>query len=132
MGRTEKDHPVIGDTVYEVTGLIDDKAAVVHAVRMISYRADLDGKKASEKLLKQTEHIEANYEMVEKLLDIGESDDGLCIQVQWLGQPDKSDWTWQPVQELYEDVPDRVKTFLKKCKKNSLFKKVPDELNPQN
>ena len=43
----------------------------------------------------------------------------IFIQVQWLVLPDKCDWTWQPLQELHEDVPERVEHFLR-CSRKKL------------
>ncbi len=103
---------VIGDTVYDVSGLLDEKLEVVHAARLQLYRSHLDGTSMSTKLLKQAEHIEAKFEMVDMILDIREADDGIFFQVQWLGKPDKVDWTWQSITEMYEDVPERVQEFL--------------------
>ncbi|CDF77419.1 unnamed protein product [Chondrus crispus] len=42
----------------------------------------------------------------------GTRKEGIWIQVQWLGLPDRRDWTWQPLKELFEDVPDMVREFL--------------------
>lgn len=30
--------------------------------------------------------------------------EGICIQVQWLWQPEKCEWTWNALEELSEDV----------------------------
>ena len=68
---------VIADTVYEVTSLFDEHSEVVHAARLIKYRSDLDGMQVSDKLLAQAEQIESKFEMVEKLLDVSESEDGI-------------------------------------------------------
>ncbi len=56
-------------------------------------------------------------EIVDNLLDIGEADDGLHVQVQWEGLPDKVDWTWNAVTQLYEGVPEKLMEFLQKAKK---------------
>ena len=90
---------------------------VVHASRLLLYRDDLNGKEVSEVLRQQLEHIESKYEVIDKFLDISESKEGIFVQTQWLGQPDKVDWTWQPLPELFEDVPEKLEDFLSKSKK---------------
>lgn len=119
---------VLSETVYEVKCLITEKKEIVHASRLLLYRSDLDGKPVSSRLMKQVEHLEARYEMIERLHNIDETNEGIFIQVQWLGQPDRTDWTWQPLLQLYEDVPERVAGFLRLCKKK-LAKKALQQLN---
>lgn len=63
-------------------------------------------------------------------MEIGESPDGLFLQVQWEGLPDKRDWTWQPIAELYSDVPDIVQSYLANCKsKKKLVAKAKHQHN---
>ncbi len=40
------------------------------------------------------------------------------------GLPDKVDWTWNAVTQLYEDVPEKFMEFLQKTKKKKLAKKA--------
>ncbi len=75
--------------VYDVTGLNNEKTERVHAARLMLYRSDMDGKPVSPELMKHVELSEAKYEIVDKLLDIGEADDGLHVQVQWKVSPTK-------------------------------------------
>ena len=107
----------IGDTVYEVENLLSGQLETVHASRMILYRDDLNGKELSESLKKQLQHVESKYEVIDKFLDIAEGDDGIFVHVQCLGQPDKVDWTWQPLLELYEDVPEKLEIFLRESRR---------------
>lgn len=71
----------------------------------------MSGKVVSNELLQQAVHIETTFEMVDKLLQIGEANDALFIQVKWLGQHGNVDWTWQPLQALYDDAPDKDLSF---------------------
>lgn len=74
--------------VYNVKSVLTHALEHVHAVRSLLYRADLDGKKLLDNLMKQIEHSEAKYELVDQLMDIsGNKNDGISVQVQWLGLP---------------------------------------------
>ncbi|CDF35328.1 unnamed protein product [Chondrus crispus] len=99
---------VVSEIVYAVENLVTHQVEQVHAARMILSRAKMDGKKVSAKLMKHAEHSEARFEMIEKLMDVtGTRKEGIWIQVQWLGLPDRRDWTWQPLKELFEDCDAR-------------------------
>lgn len=52
---------------------------------MILNRADLDECEISLKLLKQDEHLESRYKIIENLLVVGRAFDGIFLQVQSLG-----------------------------------------------
>ncbi len=66
------------------------------------------------------EHSEAKYEMIEKLIDIGEDGNDIFIQVEWSGLPDKKDQTWNSVKDLNQDIPEKLKEFLNTTKKEKL------------
>lgn len=109
---------IISELVYEVENLITHAVEQVHAVRLNIYGAKEEGTTVSAEFLQHAENSEAKYEMVEKLLDISKDGNGeICVQAQWLGLPDKCDWTWQPVQELFEDVPEKLTEFLQRSGK---------------
>ena len=77
----------------------------------------MEGAVVSKELMDLAERTEARYELMENLMNIGEDDDGIHIQVQWLGLPDQRDWIWVPLPTLLEDAPDMLTSFL------SMFKK---------
>ena len=75
------------------------------------------------------DRTESRYGIVEKIMDVGEAPDGLFFRAQWEGLPDKRDWTWQPVSELYTDIPDILTEFLKIFKsKKKLVAKIKRQL----
>lgn len=41
------------------------------------------------------------------------------ILLQWLDLPNTHDVTWQPLQELYEDIPERMTEFLSTTTKSA-------------
>lgn len=123
----------LGELVYEVEDLLKGERTTVHAARLLPYRAALRGEEVSPELRNQAEHMEAKFEVVEELVDIAEGDRGIFIQVKWLGLPDKCDWTWQSLQELYEDIPDRLHQYLQGGRrKKKLKKKALDQLAASN
>lgn len=118
--------------VYGVSPLRGGKTDKVHCARLIRYRDSLLGEPVPQDMLDLADHTETRFEVVEKIIDIGETPDGLFFQVQWEGLPDKQDWTWQSVKELYEDIPDMVSTFLQTTKKKTvLVKKIKRQLGIQ-
>ncbi len=44
---------------------------------------------------------------------MGEREDGIFIQVQWTGVPDKQSWIWNELNELVEDLPEKGRRILK-------------------
>lgn len=55
---------------------------------------------------------------MEKIRDIGEDEDGIHIQIQWVGLPHKKEWTWVPLKDLYEDAPVMLTEFINNCRRN--------------
>ena len=103
---------VRSDWVFEVENILSGKKEVVHARRLILYRADMDGKEVLPALLKAAEHSEISYQIVERLNGIRAINGVLQIHVEWEGLPDRDDWTWEPLQQVYEDVPGMLEDFL--------------------
>ena len=108
---------VHGDLVYGVTSLRGGKTERVHCARLLRYRDSLLGKPIPQDMLELAERTESRYEVIEKIVDLGQDRDVLFFRVQWEGLPDEQDYTWQPVEELYDDVPDVVNAFLSSFKK---------------
>jgi len=81
-------------------------------------------------MLEFSERIESRYEVIDKIVTIGEFQDGIFFQVQWEGLPDKRDYTWEPIEQLYTDLPDRVTEFLKTFKyKKRIVNKAKSQLS---
>lgn len=68
-------------------------------------------------MLDITKRTESRYEVIEKIVDLGESTDGLFFQVVWEGLPDKRDGTSQPAKEPFKDVSALVTAFFASCPK---------------
>ncbi len=106
-----------GHLLYGITPLRGGKIERVHCARSLKYRDSLLGKQIPQDMLDLAERTESRYEVIEKIVDLGQDHDGLFFQVQWEGLPDKRDYTWQPPKELHADVPDLVTSFLVSFKK---------------
>lgn len=100
------------------------KRTTVHSNRLLPYKAALNGKEVPDGLKYQVEHLESKFEIVEELVDISKGDNGIFFHVRWPRLPDRCDWTWQPLQELFEDIADRLLQFLRSGRKR---RKLKDE-----
>ena len=119
---------VHGPLVYGVTTLVSNKTERVHCASLLKYDDSLQGSTIPEDMLDLSERTESRFEVVEKIVNPGEAQDGLFFQVKWEGLPEKRDWTWQPIKDLYTDIPDIVSTYLVSCKKKQLVEKVKRQL----
>lgn len=61
-------------------------------------------------------------------MDIGQEKKRIFFQVKWDGLPDERDFTWNPISQLFEDLPDKVKTFLNSTPKEKLSAKAAKQL----
>lgn len=115
---------VHGHLVYGATPLRDGKVEIVHSARLLKYRDSFLGKPVPEDMLDLAERTESRYDIIEKIVEVAEADDGIFFQVQWKGLPDKRDLNWQPIHELYTDVPDMVTNFIYTYKNKKLVETV--------
>lgn len=117
-----------GPLVYSVTTLSDSKTDRVHAARLLKYDDALQGKEVPQAMLDLADKTESRYEVIDRIVDIGEDKDGIWFRVIWDGLPDQRDWTWQLASVLYTDIPDQVIEFLKTAKKKKLVSKFKRQL----
>ncbi len=122
--------------VYSVASLHDIRVENVHCARLKQYHNSLLRHKVPKELLDLADRTQSRYKVVEKIIDVGEAHwaspwhDGLFCQVHWEGLPNKRDWTWQPVSELYYDIPEVFIRFLDSTKaKKTTVSKVKRQLN---
>lgn len=103
---------VHSELVYSVQPLRGGRTERIHCTRMIPYEDNLLGSKVPQDVLDLADQSESKYEIVEKIWDVGKEQDNLFLRVQWDGLPDKRDWTWHSLEDLYTDIPDMVREFL--------------------
>ena len=84
----------------------------VHPQPLLMYRADMEGKTVSSELIKAAEHLDSSYQVVASILGISKNGNDLHLQLEWEGLPDEIDWTWEPIDQAYEDVPTLLLEFL--------------------
>lgn len=106
--------------VFVVENLLTGKQETVHARRLLLYRSNMDGVEVEPALLKVSEHSETQYQTVRSLLDIRGAGRRAEILIEWDGLPDKLDRTWEPAEQVQEDVPDLLETFLRSSGKRDL------------
>jgi len=100
---------VVNDWIYEVEDLVSHTKCEVHACRMKLYAES--SLNVDEELFEQSAHDGAGYE-VEDFLDIHKKDGTWEVRVRWRGWA-TGDETWEPLQNLMEDVPVLVTRWLK-------------------
>ena len=84
----------------------------MHARRLRLYRAEMDGKEVEEDQVKEIEYTEAVYHDALGLHAIRMRLNVLEVQVKWEGLPEKTDWIWEPLLQIHEDIPILLLEFL--------------------
>jgi hypothetical protein len=101
--------------VFEVENIIDQTRRWVHGDRIRLYSDDK--LEITEEIKKQFAHDNESYQ-VEKFLDcrLNPENGQLDLLVEWKGFTE-DDNSWEPLKNLFEDVPELVKIYQKKLKK---------------
>lgn len=89
---------------------------------MKKYCGKMDGSEVPEQVLDLADRTAAKYEVVEKIVDIDDNEDGIWFQLQREGLPEQRDYTWSALSDIYQHIPGMVKEFLQ-----GSTKKVLDE-----
>jgi hypothetical protein len=98
---------VLSDHVFKVESRDTSKTEIVHAQRMRFY---CENDMLSEEF--QTYEIDESEKFeISELLDIKTTTSGYSILVSWLGF-DSSDNSWEPINQIYEDIPLILHDFL--------------------
>lgn len=79
---------------------------------LIRYCCNLDANNVPEEVFHLANRIDAQQELVEKIVDIDNNENGI-----WLILPDKGDYTWSRITEMYKCIPEMAKTLLEGPKK---------------
>ena len=74
-------------------------------------------------MLEFVNRINANYEVVQEIMNVEEFDGTFHFQVKWEGLPDQKDWTWKDAQTLHTDIPDMVENYLRNTKAKPKFRR---------
>ena len=120
---------VRSDWVYEIENIIDGKREIVHARRMHLYRAEMDGAQATENLKQTAAHLESKYQIAEGIKDIRNENGIIKILIQCKGLPDDMDLTWEPVNQVYDDLTELLQDFLQTAGKRNLTRRPPAQCN---
>ena len=84
----------------------------------------MDGVQVDERLLKLSEHIGTEYQEVSQLVDIRQTDKRIEVLVRREGLYEDSDRTWEPLQQLYEDIPDILHNYLQTSSNRELKRRA--------
>lgn len=114
--------------VYLVERLDGTRRERVHCARLAKYDSNLDGSDVPTDVLQLADRSEVRYEVLSTIRDIGEEEGALWLRLEWDGLPDQKDWTWAPLADVYEDVPDMVEEFLKSSDNRTLAQRAADQL----
>jgi len=97
---------VMSDWVFKVQDLKTEKFQVVHANRLRFYSETMP-----ENFIDLSNKLDEKLFDIDELLNIRSGRTGWEIQVSWLGFTDL-DRTWEPIQNIYEDIPLILHNFL--------------------
>lgn len=103
-----------GPVVYSIVDLHGNNPSRVHATRLIRYSSKLDNQEVPADVLALADHSTAQYETIDSFKDLQRDADGsIMVRTCWDGLPHESDWTWNSLQDLLEDVPDMLTSYLR-------------------
>lgn len=118
----------VSNMVYLVERLDGTRRERVHCARLAGYSALLDNKEVPDDVLELADRTETRFEVLHRIIDIGEEGDDLWLQLEWDGLPDERDWTWAKLSDMHEDVPDMVEQFLRTAEKNHMVIRAAAQL----
>ncbi len=116
-------------SVYVLENLLTKEREVAHSRRIQLYRSDMEGIEADTALLKSMEHLESTYKSAKALQDICVIDSNIHILVEWEGLPDRCDFTWEPLLQVHEDLPEMLDEYLASAGSKVLKGKARQELS---
>lgn len=84
----------------------------------------MEGTEVDPKLLQYAAHSESTYEIARQVKDIKEDEGGIKVLIEWEGLPDQTDFTWEPLMTVYQDIAALLEDFLCTTGNRRLKKKV--------
>ena len=118
----------MNDLLYEVENLSDGVKEIVHATRILLYRAELDNLEVDPNLIAHAEHSDALYQDVAGFRGVEQRGPHFFLQVEWTGLTDENDWSWEPAMQLKEGVPVMLEEYLRSPGLTRMKQKVISEL----
>ena len=102
---------VISESAYAAQKLINGTSETVHYSRLRHIRAS--SANDASRCKRHAVHTEPIYEKVEAILETQVQIDVLYADVRWSNPDNSDDCTWQPFHELFQDVPDMVRAYVR-------------------
>ena len=118
------------ELVFKAKSLSSMTRETMHASRFQLHRADGDCKNVDPTLLSVAAHTETTYQDASLLRYIRLKDRTIEIQVEWEGLLDHVDFTWEPLQNVHEDIPETLHAFLLPAETGALKNKHKKQTNP--
>ena len=112
------------ELVYEVENICTGAIEVAHARRLRLYRAGMDGKEIRPELLRAAENTESMYQDANSLTDIRETTGDLETEIEWEILRDEIGRTWEPLNQVFGDLPTLLSKFLGTRGKRNLKEKA--------
>ena len=114
----------LSDHVYLVENILTAKRDRVHVRRMVLYRGDLDSSSIDPALVAASERNDAHIEVAERIRAIRCDGDDMLVQVEWDGLPSEQDFTWEPISQVFEDLPGLLEDFLNSASDRNLKRRA--------
>ena len=118
----------ISDFVYKVQRVGDlTDIQVVHYSRMQFLTSDAVMAQDVQEWIKSASSSNMDTYEVDSIRDLQGDGGNAKVLVAWLGFPE-SEWTWEPIQQVYQDVPLLVKQFLHATQRRELLMQLEGNL----
>lgn len=112
--------------MFIVSDLINAQQLTVQAQIMVPYPVIRRSNSASEGLCQQVEHFDTTYHLVDEIKGVRKRKGSYEVTVKWLGFDDDEDMTWDPIDNIRDDLPGILEDFLYTPKERNLKRKTID------
>lgn len=112
-----------------VQDLLTNKRETVNITRMMKCSGELDNAEVPEEVLDLLDRTKAKYEVVDRIVDIPKVENVVWLRVSLGELPEPRNYTWATIDDLFENIPDMVKEYLRTCRKKKLFQAAVRTMN---
>lgn len=112
--------------VFVVEDIVNANKMVVHAQRMLSYPVSQQGELAFAELVKQADHYDTSYHLVDSIRGIRKKGSEYDVLMKWLGFEKGNDKTWEAHSSVKEDMPGTLEDYLHSAGDRNIKREVID------
>ena len=116
---------ILSDFTVEIEHLLTEETSVVHVSRIKPYADSLVGTPVE--MSDIAEFTDRVWFTVDKIKDLRETSDRFEVLVAWKGLTSAGD-SWEPLTNMYEDVPTKVRDFFKRRRNSAALRKAKSSL----